>query len=326
MPHYLVRLQLLSPLGTPLHSGTLFGHLCWAWRETGGSDGEKSLTDWLESLSSRPFLISDGLPAGWLPRPLLDPWPRKPPPEDPRQRREYMETAKQRRKARLMRREDFLRLRTRFSPEDLDQVPSEHHPKLGLRGLLKRESLPHNRIDRRTGHTLEEGGLFFLEEFWPHPECNGWDVYVETDLPVEKLRELFEHVGACGYGRDATWGRGRFRASVSPLDSDLFDFPGPRRMSLSHGSLTENMRDPRYRLDTHYGKLGNFLARSANPFKYPLVLLAPGATFEPEGRGPFGALLKGHEVQPLPPESIALVHNAWHLTVPYNELPPPAQS
>ncbi len=257
MPHYLVRLELLGPLGTPLHSGTLFGHLCWAWRELESAGDPAlpfSLERWLERLPEAPFLISDGFPAGWLPRPLLDPAPRAPLPVEHDRRREFMDAAKRRRKARLMRIEDFLRLRAELSPQALEDAPGEADPEHGVRDHLIRASLPHNRIDRRTGHTLEEGGLYFLSEFWPDPERNAWDVYVETELEAAALQRLFEHVGQCGYGRDVTWGRGRFRASVAPADARLFDFAGTRRVSLSHGSLTPNMNDPRYRLDTQSGQ------------------------------------------------------------------------
>jgi len=231
-----------------------------------------------------------------------------------------MDAAKRRRKARLMRVEDFLRLRAAVSPDLLDEAPGEYDQQYGLGGYLKRESLPHNRIDRRSGHTLEEGGLFFLQELWPHPEHNAWDVYVETDLAPDVLQRLFEHVGQCGYGRDATWGRGRFRARVSPADANLFDFQGGRLLSLSHGSLSGNMQQARYRLDPHYGKLGNVLARCDKPFKYPLLLLAPGATFEPRDDGPFGELLR--DVHEGPPGACEIVHNAWHLALPYTESPP----
>ena len=70
MADYRVRLTLRGPLATPLHSGTLFGHLCWAWHYR---DGETGLGRWLEGLADDPLLISDAFPAGYLPRPLLAP-------------------------------------------------------------------------------------------------------------------------------------------------------------------------------------------------------------------------------------------------------------
>lgn len=307
MHYYRVQLALESPLATPLHSGTLFGHLCWAWRER---HGEASLAAWLDGLREAPFLISDGFPSGWLPRPLLDPGPREPVPLDPVERKAFIRDMKARKQARWISVEDFLKVRSSLTPHALAGLPADAP---GLAGV----SLPHNRIDRRTGQTLEEGGLFYLEERWPRAEGWQFDVYVGTDLEVSRVRELFEHVGQTGYGRDATWGRGRFRVLAIEEPSELFAFEGTRRMSLSHGSLTCNMREPRYRVEPHLGRLGNLLARSEKPFKHPLLLLQPGATFQPGDQGPFGELLD--DVHPGCGPGLRIRHNAWHLTVGYSE-------
>ncbi len=307
MRYYRVQLALETPLGTPFHSGTLFGHLCWAWRE---KEGEQSLAAWLDGLREAPFLISDGFPSGWLPRPLLEPGPRQPVPGNPAQRQEFIRGMKARKQARWMRVGDFLRLRASLSARALADVPADAPG-------LPEFSTPHNRIDRRTGQTLEEGGLFYLEERWPIPEKHVFDVYVGTVLDGGRLEPLFRHVGETGYGRDATWGRGRFRILAIEEEPELFSFDGTRRMSLSHGSLTRDMLEPRYRVEPHLGRLGNLLARSEKPFKYPLLLLQPGATFRPGGEGPFGELLD--DVHPGCGPGLRIRHNAWHLTVGYSE-------
>jgi hypothetical protein len=78
------------------------------------------------------------------------------------------------------------------------------------------------------------------------------------------------------------------------------------------------MTDARYRLRTHYGKLGPALANHRSPFKYPLTLLEPGSTFASSGTGPFGELLSRIH----PDEDLRdIVHNAWHLAVAYTEAP-----
>lgn len=310
MPRYKIRLRLESPLGTPLNSGTLFGHLCWALRET---KGEQALLGWLEELPQRPFLISDGFPAGWLPRPLLAPAGRPELPAEPQKRREFLEGLKRRRKARWMRVEDFLRLRAALSRKALEEAEAEPEE-----GFGKEEAAPHNSIDRRSGRTPEEGGLFFLEEFWPRPQMAVWEVYVDGEVEAGWLRELFEHVGSCGFGRDASWGRGRFRVESLEREEQLFAFTGNRMMSLSHGALSRNMLEPRYRVECHLGRLGNFLAHSGRPFKYPLLLMRPGATFAPADEGPFGQWLE--QVHGQAPLGMRIRHNAWHLPVAYNEV------
>ena len=68
MTLFRVRLRLKAPLGMPLSSGTLFGHLCWAKR---AADGEEALTGWLKSLPEQPWALSDGFPHDRLPFPLL---------------------------------------------------------------------------------------------------------------------------------------------------------------------------------------------------------------------------------------------------------------
>ncbi|MCS6952948.1 MAG: hypothetical protein RMK57_14750 [Bryobacterales bacterium] len=309
MPDYLVRLEPQSAFGTPLHSGTLFGHLCWAWRH---KDGEESLGQWLAGLRRDPFLISDGMPAGWLPRPELPA-----PVERPRSVKEA-ERFKRAWKRRWMRRETFLKVRAALSPRTLlEALLTEQEEEERAGGARARwfrlARAPHNTINRLTGRTPEVGGLFFLDELWPEEGCKA-EVWMRCSLERSVLEELFQIVSVLGYGRDASAGRGRFKCGVEPAPGDVLGGDWPRRMSLSHGTLTPNMREARYRLRTHYGKLGSLWATGGDPFKYPLTLLAPGATFRPADGGPYGELLEG-----VHPDKPGVVHNGWHLTVGYRE-------
>lgn len=314
---YRVRFRLASPLATPLHSGTLFGTLCWAWRYL---YGEQDLARWLCSLPESPFLLSDGFPAGFVPRPLLKPAPPR------RLSLEQLQYYKRVRKVRLIPREMFLKLRKGMDEATLSdeiaawlsreeesrrrRTPNE----LEKLGREIRVRLAHNRIDRITGRTPEAGGLFFTEELWTTGLAQYHDLYVRTDLPAEKLRELFHCVGRWGYGKDATWGRGRFDGFEIEQEKNLvLDLSLPRAMSLSHGSLTEGMSNPRYQLETHYGRVGGVYSSTESPFKFPLILLRPGATFD-SGPGPFGELLD--HVHPTKPW---VRQNAWHFAVSFRE-------
>lgn len=141
-------------------------------------------------------------------------------------------------------------------------------------------------------------------------------MYLRWGAEAAQLRSLFHYVGAQGYGQDAGIGRGPFKAEVQEATSSgLLDGAGNRHMSLSHGSLSESMATPRYRVETHYGKTGAIFTASEPPFKRPLVLLRPGATFAPRGDGPSGALPR--DVHPFRPE---IVHNVWRRSVPYTEV------
>ena len=326
MPAYRIRLRLCGPLATPLHSGTLFGHLCWAKRLR---ESEAALVAWLVGLPESPLLLSDALPHGQLPRPLLQPGDR---PESAvgESRLDFLQRLQQDKKLNktaFISVTDFLELRTGLSESNLltrlrqrTMVQEKAEPNKQTKSIQRSHLLSlavrqaHNTIDRFTGTTPETGGLYFMDEEWRRDTAAEMDVYAIGEISREELQKLIDMVGQFGFGRDANLGRGRFSAVVEPADPHLFIHDdGNRRLSLSHGVLTTNMAVPFYKLHTHYGKLGGLYAGGErSPFKYPLLLTRPGATFSPADDGPFGALLTG--VHPDHPE---IRQNAWHLSLPF---------
>jgi CRISPR-associated protein Csm4 len=304
---------LKSPLGTPLHSGTLFGHLCWAKREC---DGEAELENWLSD-ESQLWALSGGFPAGLLPCPLVRP---APPSEDP----EVAENRKRNKKRGFVRREGFIKIRSRASEEELGPhlvAVADHSIRLA-----------HNTIDRRTGSTPAAGGLYFLDEDWSFssvaesrelpPEGTFEagpmrDVYfLASEGSAADIRRLLSVLGEMGYGRDANLGRGRWVVENVEPDDELANGPDGRLMSLSHGSADPDMDDLRCRLASHYGKTGPgvTIRDGLSPFKKPLLLLLPGATFKGAPRRRYGSLIHGvHADRP------SIVHNAFHVVIPFVE-------
>jgi CRISPR-associated protein Csm4 len=275
--------------------------------------GEDSLIRWLKALPESPWLISDAFPAGCLPRPLLAPerLPRQAPEEDKATFTERLQKVKKQKKQLWISVQDFLALRKGLSGEALNRRL------VGEQGKVVSYRQAHNTINRLTGTTPEIGGLYFMEERWHGKGAEKLDVYLQApDASTEQLRHLFTMIGEQGFGRDASLGRGRFSVEeIAAADPALFQYTGNRLLSLSHGSLTPNMRAPRYKLHVHYGKLGGLFAGGVrSPFKRPLLLLKPGATFEPAREGPFGEWLS--DVHPDHPE---IGHHAWHLCLPYTE-------
>ncbi len=322
MSAYRIRLRLHGPLATPLHSGTLFGHLCWAKRLR---ESDAALTAWLAALTESPLLLSDALPHDRLPRPLLQPGDR-PEPAAGESRQAFLhrlQQDKQLRKTAFIPVADFLELRVGLSEAgllarlrrraaELERAePAQSRRRSRPLSLTVRQ--PHNTIDRLTGTTPETGGLYFMDEEWRRDTAADMDIYARGEIGGEELQALFDTVGEFGFGRDANLGRGRFATTVELVDPRLFAHDGNRLLSLSHGVLTPNMAAPFYKLHTHYGKLGGLYAGGErSPFKYPLLLTRPGATFSPADAGPFGALLAG--VHPHHPE---IHQNAWHLCLPF---------
>ncbi len=302
-----VTIRLTAPLGTPVVSGTLFGHLCWAMVDL---RGEEALADWLTAMETGrrpPFLLSDAFPAGFLPRPLMPPrWPEGDPPL------ERATKWKKARKAVLVRREDFLELRKGAPEAAWAEAAADASPP-----EPEEHRHAHNRIDRIRNTTPESAGIWFVDDLWydGRDGRDRLDVYVDTDLDAALLRDLFTLVGENGYGRDITHGRGFFAVEELAPDGGLVAFEGNRLVSLSRGCLTDNMREPRYRRTTHYGKLAiRMNALTGRPWKKPILLTLPGASFRPADDGPFGRLLAGVHLDR--PE---IRFNAWHLAIPYRE-------
>jgi CRISPR-associated protein Csm4 len=179
--------------------------------------------------------------------------------------------------------------------------------------------VPHNTIDRRSGHTPDTAGLWFADEWWPDRTALDIDLYVRGNRPASDVADLLRRIGGQGYGRDAALGRGLFEVEDFEEAGWLDDPPGTggvlRWLSLSHGTITPNMRDARWRHTVIWGKLGRgMLAAAQRPWKLPVLLAMPGTTFAADNDGPFGAWLTGVH-QDLP----RIGHNAYHVAIPYTE-------
>ncbi len=306
----------LSPLGTDLVSGTLWGHLAWAVRYR---DGEEGLSRWLREQQESPWLLSSFMPAGMLPRPLLKPSP------DNRAGLTLMEMRKEKetKNERFISEELFLRLRKNLNETTLKEGLQKEREKAGASRKAQwrePELRAHNRIDRLTGSTPETAGLYFEQSRFFDRESSLQGFVFTSEPSLEKLKALFDFIGGSGgFGANASTGNGQFQTLIAE-ETALFESAGNRAMSMSHGVLTDNMGLVRYKQHAHFGKLGGHFATGAfSPFKYPILMMRPGATFTPTGKGPFGRLLSEvhHD-----PALAGVRHHALHLPVFFTETEP----
>ncbi len=306
MDHWRVTLELEGPYATPFVSGTLFGQLCWALLR---EKGEEALVAWLAPIREgrEHLLLSDLLPKDLLPKPLLPP-----PPFDPARGAQH----KKLKKKPFVKRAAFLAARGALSARAIEGALED-----GPGDREHRQA--HNVIDRGRGTVRDEAGLYFQDEWWPARESRERDLYLSTTRPIGEVLDLLAAVGRWGFGRDSTFGRGRFRIVGHEPERELFAHAGNRYLSLSHGCWTEKLRAPRYKLATHFGKLSIEAGMACGrPWKRPILLMKPGATFEADGPGPHGAWLEGI-VHPEVPALLGYTpgQHAFHLVVPYTEAP-----
>lgn len=279
MKSYRVDITPRSPWGTLLQADTLFGHLCWALAYT---QGEKALHDFLHAFDSlqAPLVLSNGLPSGYLPRPLL------PAVAGPQEERDAKDRKKLKRLT-LLAEEWLLGARNGLDEEKIQRALLESE-NLGKKDEdLWREGLGyHNTIDRRSNRVRDEGGFFQSLDY--HFSANSrLNVYVKTDYFSETaLGELFAVVAKGGFGRDKSAGLGAFHFTLVPFSFP--SLPGANGfIALSH--FVPAPHDPTtgwYDLITKFGKLGGAFAAGPtqsggkhNPFKKPVIMLRSGSVF-----------------------------------------------
>ncbi|MCP9465236.1 MAG: hypothetical protein NNA25_10645 [Nitrospira sp.] len=280
------RLVPQSAFGTLPRGDTFFGQLCWAVRNR---YGEARLVTLLEGYTKgAPFVVvSDAMPAGYLPRPALPAHWFLP-----------IEGA------------DRKQAKTRqWLP-----VASFHEPvSQWLRHCVSAAELPggwadlhlqpHNSINRRTG-TTGEGAFapYTMEQYWfgrpgdgnqarPSLLAGPLDLYCVLDearpeaLTMEELRLVITDIGMMGFGRDASIGLGRFSIESFEEHPSLpsQDHPTTYLTLAPCAPQGETWRADRcfYHLFTRFGRHGDIGVHAGHPFKTPLLLTTAGSVFTP---------------------------------------------
>jgi CRISPR-associated protein Csm4 len=157
------------------------------------------------------------------------------------------------------------------------------------RGTLK------NSIDRLTGATpAEGGGLYeFQETFTPIVTVYALvDQYFETTLS-----RLLEYLAVSGFGKRKTVGYGALAEAPALEPFEGFGSPENPNGFVSLSTFVPARHDPTHgywNLLVKYGKLGEELAYSENPFKRPVLMLRAGAVFfDSAVREFYGRLVEG---------------------------------
>ena len=278
-----LRIRPLSPFGTPPLGDTLFGQLCWVIRHQSGETRLRELLDGY--LENRPFaVVADALPAGYLPRPALPLSGFEQPADADRKRLKQQVWIPHSALAQPLK--SWL-----LAARSDQQVTG--NPDFGLRESWPQ---PHNTINRLTG-TTGEGGFapytMMQIGFAPGLTLDLHVVFDPARLNVKELQALLEHMGATGFGRDASIGLGKFVVE----DNAPTHLTGPAN---ANAYLTLAPCAPqgcgflsgasRYQPFTRFGRHGDSAVQSGQPFKTPILLAAAGAVLKP------GRYVKTHYV------------------------------
>jgi CRISPR-associated protein Csm4 len=275
------RLTPHSAFGTPLQGDSLFGQVCWAIRNRAG---EERLLELLNGYTEgRPYLVlSDALPAGYLPRPVL-----------PGSYFESLE-GRDRKDVKQLRWIPLERVREPISAWLRDGVANMDLPG----GWFEAAVQPHNRVDRRAETTRgRDFAPYGVEQLWPGRmvttsrgaqfEVGQMELYCVVDderLSIAELHQALVDIGLWGFGRGASRGLGRFTVDA------LEEHPLPAQeepnayLTLAPTAPQGFDWDPDrcfYHLCTRFGRHGDRAVLFGSPFKTPLLLAAAGAVLSP---------------------------------------------
>ena len=304
MKLYEIILKPLSGFGTPLKGDTIFGHFCWqaaynADLLNGGLDR------WIARYDKQPFAVfSSAWPkfcdnGKWyyavkrpdLPLARLFPMPAG-------DKKYAMTERKKNSSKKWMLVPEDLRLSLSadhfITDQDILKMASKEltdETKRRMRGKEKRKLnkdfiQSHNTINRMTLTTGE--GMFApytqtASFYYPETELAVFVLIDEEATDIERIRTGLERIGQFGFGKDASTGWGRFELGED--DSKLIPVPDQADACYTLAPAVperEAFRDFYFTPFTRYGRHGDVMAKSRNPFKNPVIMADEGAVFVPE--------------------------------------------
>ncbi|MBN2107098.1 MAG: hypothetical protein JW832_06690 [Deltaproteobacteria bacterium] len=340
MQVYEITLQPLTGFGTPLKGDTIFGHFCWQLAYD-ASLCAKPLTEALKAYAEKPFAVfssayprfidSKGVVYA-LRTPVLPLESLFVMPEDKGER--------------LAKRKDYKKLRWMLYPEgsridlfksmafESDEglfekfctgAPPETRRTLkSTRStrLAEEFTQSHNTINRMTGTTGEGGFAPYAVDqimFAPGVELVLFASIDNTVISREQLTTGLQRIGESGFGRDASTGLGRFRlCEVRQADLTAMGSSSPNACYTLGPCVPKKgaFGNMFFLPFTRFGRHGDMLAKSSNPFKTPVIMADEAAILTPADRSVFDRPYIGTAVRNISKAEPATVTQGYSLYVP----------
>ncbi len=311
-------IQPRSPFGTALKGDTLFGHFCWQARHdstllNGGLDKWIALYDekpFAVFSSAWPKLTGSSNPFYALKRPDLPLFRLFR--EEGRDRKTIMKERKKKAGRKWLKVPENLEIclneESFLNDADLANLAYgdlTYDVRRAMRGKEKPKFKidylqPHNTINRQTMTTGE--GMFSPYSsssvcYYPQTELAVFILIDEEASDFERVHAALERIGSLGFGRDASTGQGRFDLAEAE-EKELPDCKGSNAVYALGPVVPERGTciDAFFTPFTRYGKHGDLLATSRNPFKCPVVMADEGAVFLPKDKTTFNKPYLGRAI------------------------------
>jgi CRISPR-associated protein Csm4 len=294
---YAISLEPLSGFGTPLKGDTLFGHFCWqAAYDSKLLNG--GLDKWIACYAERPCVVFSsafpylsGQPTPYalkrpdLPRSYLSTKESK-----QLTKRKQVEVRKENNKKRWILQNKMLDLNLEKliyrTDADLARMITGEQAAVGLASSLDQ---PHNTINRLSMTTGEGPFAPFTETvnfYAPRTELALFVLVDEEATDLERVLAALRRMGQFGYGKNASTGLGRFRLGslqekVALSTNQVFNACYALAPVVPKTGI---FRKTFFQPFVRFGKHGDQLACSAQPFKNPVIMADEGAVLLPANR------------------------------------------
>ena len=340
MKVYEITIKPLSGFGTPLKGDTIFGHFCWqiAYDET--LVGE-TLDELLSNYQTKPFVVfSSAYPKFCVGDKYQYAFktPDMPPDkifilsEDVRLR--IKERKEYKKKRWMILQEDrnisfFTEMEFLNDKELLEKaIPNLSDETKRLLRRKKASSFmatfnqPHNTINRLTGTTGEDRFAPFSVEhhvYYPETELTLFVGIDETVINIEQIRLGFERIGDLGFGKDASSGLGRFQlGEYAEIELSQLGNKSPNACYTLSPFVPEadTYSEMFFTPFTRFGRHGDVLAKSGNPFKNPVIMADEGGIFIPKNKEIFSKPYIGRAVADISKIEPKSVTQGYSLYIP----------
>jgi CRISPR-associated protein Csm4 len=287
MKTLLLKLKQKSGLLTELQSDTIYGHFCWRLKER---LGEGKLVEFISSYKNdKPvFLISDGLLSVdeeiHFPRPFIF---NKPELKEKKADKviEFVKRKKNKERNYLYTSELNSFLSNGAVKLEEKKVETSKKKKQKTDIPLRTESLRVSVQIDRNSFGSSEGKLFSFNPKYTRDDVSYVlliKVLDENSFKLFECESILKEVFSIGFGRKKSSGYGQFELLGFEEFSEITE-PNDANAFMVLGNYLpsdlDNIIAVGYDIDTKYGKLGEDLSQSENPFKNPIVFLKSGSCF-----------------------------------------------
>jgi CRISPR-associated protein Csm4 len=294
---YEIIIKPLSGFGTPLKGDTIFGHICWQAAYDTNLFGN-SLDVLLLNYTSTPFLVlssahiilrnKDGVKRIFkrpdMPLSYLFGI-------EGQNKKEAIEKRKnlKAKKWMLLSAPDRIEsLRTINYLSDNEILGLQKETKRDAYSIAKDFTQPHNTINRLTGTTGEGRFTPFVSEqkvYYPSIELSLF-VGIAENIQIGQVIDALKKIGTLGYGKDASTGLGKFTVEEDALEINLStigcDSPNACYTLAPSVPEKDRFKEMYFTPFTRFGRHGDILAKSSNPFKNPVIMADEGAILVPK--------------------------------------------